>query len=292
MLRRAAPALLLLLLLGTPALLSAQYFGRNKVQYSTFDFKIIQTEHFDVYYYDRERVAAMDAARMAERVVRPAVQGAESRVPRAQADHPVRLALRLPADQRRPASAARAPAASPTSRGTGPSCRSPARTRTSSTSCSTRWSTSSSTTSGPGVGPAAGFPTLIAINPPLWFAEGMAEYLSHGAGRRRDRDVAPGCGARRQAAHHRADDAGPLQVLPLPLRSCTVVLHRRALGRRGGRRHPQGHAGAAASSGAFRRTIGLTLRAALRPVARRGAEAVPARDRHPGQGPRRGQTSS
>ncbi len=66
MARRFAPALLLLLL-GTPALLTAQYFGRNKVTYTTFDFKVIQTEHFDVYYYDRERVAAMDAARMAER---------------------------------------------------------------------------------------------------------------------------------------------------------------------------------------------------------------------------------
>src|SRR3954464_15693994 len=65
MLRRAAPALLFLLL--APGLLSAQYFGRNKVQYTTFGFKIIQTEHFDVYYYERERVAAMDAARMAER---------------------------------------------------------------------------------------------------------------------------------------------------------------------------------------------------------------------------------
>jgi Tol biopolymer transport system component len=65
MLRRAAPALLLLLLM--PGLVSAQYFGRNKVQYSSFDFKIIQTEHFDVYYYEQERVAAMDAARMAER---------------------------------------------------------------------------------------------------------------------------------------------------------------------------------------------------------------------------------
>src|SRR5918998_426202 len=65
MLRRAAPALLLFLL--APGLLQAQYFGRNKVQYSTFDFKVIQTEHFDVYYYERERVAAMDAARMAER---------------------------------------------------------------------------------------------------------------------------------------------------------------------------------------------------------------------------------
>jgi Tol biopolymer transport system component len=65
MLRRAAPALVLLLL--APGLLSAQYFGRNKVQYSSFDFKVIQTEHFDVYYYEQERVAAMDAARMAER---------------------------------------------------------------------------------------------------------------------------------------------------------------------------------------------------------------------------------
>ena len=53
--------------MSVPGSLAAQYFGRNKVQYGTFDFKIIQTEHFDVYYYDRERVAALDAARMAER---------------------------------------------------------------------------------------------------------------------------------------------------------------------------------------------------------------------------------
>src|ERR671921_422804 len=65
MLRRTIPAVLLFL--SAPGLLSAQYFGRNKVQYSTFDFKVIQTEHFDVYYYERERVAALDAARMAER---------------------------------------------------------------------------------------------------------------------------------------------------------------------------------------------------------------------------------
>src|SRR6185436_4346801 len=65
MLRRVAPAVFLLL--GIPGLLQAQYFGRNKVQYSNFDFKVVQTEHFDVYYYDRERVASMDAARMAER---------------------------------------------------------------------------------------------------------------------------------------------------------------------------------------------------------------------------------
>jgi hypothetical protein len=49
-------------LAATPALLPAQYFGQNKVQYRTFDFEIIQTEHFDVYFYQRERDAAMDAA--------------------------------------------------------------------------------------------------------------------------------------------------------------------------------------------------------------------------------------
>jgi Tol biopolymer transport system component len=45
----------------------AQYFGRNKVQYRAFDFQIIRTDHFDVYYYEREREAALDAARMVER---------------------------------------------------------------------------------------------------------------------------------------------------------------------------------------------------------------------------------
>src|ERR671921_2723870 len=66
MIRRTAPVVLALVL-GIPGVLSAQYFGRNKVNYTAFDFKIIQTEHFDVYYYDRERTAALDAARMAER---------------------------------------------------------------------------------------------------------------------------------------------------------------------------------------------------------------------------------
>ena len=60
-------ASLLFGLILVPGLLSAQYFGRNRVQYGRFDFKIIQTEHFDVYYYESERPAALDIARMAER---------------------------------------------------------------------------------------------------------------------------------------------------------------------------------------------------------------------------------
>ena len=58
-------ALLASLLCLLPESTSAQ-FGRNKLQYEVFDFKIIQTDHFDIYYYPREREAALDAARMAE----------------------------------------------------------------------------------------------------------------------------------------------------------------------------------------------------------------------------------
>lgn len=64
--RRMALMTLGLVALGA-APLTAQYFGQNKVQYRTFDFKVIETEHFDVYFYERERQAALDAGRMAER---------------------------------------------------------------------------------------------------------------------------------------------------------------------------------------------------------------------------------
>ena len=45
----------------------AQYFGRNKVQWEDFDFKVLQTEHFDIYYYDQEADVVHDIGRMAER---------------------------------------------------------------------------------------------------------------------------------------------------------------------------------------------------------------------------------
>ena len=47
--------------------LNAQYFGRNKVQYESFNFKVMKTEHFDVYFYPQNREAAKIGARMAER---------------------------------------------------------------------------------------------------------------------------------------------------------------------------------------------------------------------------------
>ncbi len=64
--KRIGGLVLILSALALPAL-HAQYFGQNKVHYESFDFKIIQTEHFDVYFYPEERAAALDAARMAER---------------------------------------------------------------------------------------------------------------------------------------------------------------------------------------------------------------------------------
>jgi WD40 repeat protein len=68
--RRTAVAGALALLVGGLALpvpAEGQYFGRNQVQYEKFDFEVLQTEHFDVHYYPREQAAAEAAARMAER---------------------------------------------------------------------------------------------------------------------------------------------------------------------------------------------------------------------------------
>jgi Tol biopolymer transport system component len=65
--RRAPLALALVLacLSGLPA--AAQYFGRNKVKWERFDFRVLETEHFDVHYYPAEEEAVRDAAAMAER---------------------------------------------------------------------------------------------------------------------------------------------------------------------------------------------------------------------------------
>ena len=46
---------------------SAQYFGRNKVQYKLLDFQVLKTEHFDIYFYPSERDGIDIAAKLAER---------------------------------------------------------------------------------------------------------------------------------------------------------------------------------------------------------------------------------
>ena len=50
--------------LGAP---KAQYFGRNKVQYTKFHFQVLKTPHFDIYFYPEEADAAQEAGRLAER---------------------------------------------------------------------------------------------------------------------------------------------------------------------------------------------------------------------------------
>lgn len=52
-------------LVASPA--SGQYFGQNKVQYRSFKYEVLTTDHFDIYFYAEERAAVEQAARMAER---------------------------------------------------------------------------------------------------------------------------------------------------------------------------------------------------------------------------------
>ncbi len=55
------------LLAAVPAVVTAQYFGRSKVQYRGFAFQILRTEHFDLHFYPEETEAATIVSRMAER---------------------------------------------------------------------------------------------------------------------------------------------------------------------------------------------------------------------------------
>jgi Tol biopolymer transport system component len=60
-----AAAFALALLAPAPA--HAQYFGQNKVQYRDFDFKVLKTKNFDIYYYPEEAASAEQSGRLAER---------------------------------------------------------------------------------------------------------------------------------------------------------------------------------------------------------------------------------
>lgn len=50
-----------------PRLAAQEYFGRNKVQYKDFDFQILKTEHFDIFFYPSAREGIDISARLAER---------------------------------------------------------------------------------------------------------------------------------------------------------------------------------------------------------------------------------
>ncbi|MFQ5707160.1 MAG: peptidase MA family metallohydrolase [bacterium] len=58
---------LIIILLGlNDQVFSQYYFGRNKIQYNDFQWKILKTEHFDVYFYPEMRELAEIGAAMAE----------------------------------------------------------------------------------------------------------------------------------------------------------------------------------------------------------------------------------
>ncbi len=52
---------ILLLIILTASINSYSQFGKNKVQYRTFDWKYIQSKNFDVYYYDSKYLAEVTA---------------------------------------------------------------------------------------------------------------------------------------------------------------------------------------------------------------------------------------
>ena len=59
--------IILLIILFFSALLNAQSFGQNKVQYRDFDWNFIQTPHFDIYYYGDQKSLAEFAAEVSEK---------------------------------------------------------------------------------------------------------------------------------------------------------------------------------------------------------------------------------
>lgn len=65
--RKKFAVLVIILLAFLSNIVSAQYFGRNKVQYESFDFKVLHTENFDIHYYPEENKAVYDAGFMLER---------------------------------------------------------------------------------------------------------------------------------------------------------------------------------------------------------------------------------
>jgi hypothetical protein len=63
----AGTALTMLGLALTPMASAQEYFGRNPVQWERLKFKVLKTDHFDIYYYDEENAGAEQVGRLAER---------------------------------------------------------------------------------------------------------------------------------------------------------------------------------------------------------------------------------
>ena len=65
--RRLVVLAVSLALCAAPAAAQGGYFGQNHVQYLKFDWRVLKTEHFDVHYYPEVAEVAVYTGRMAER---------------------------------------------------------------------------------------------------------------------------------------------------------------------------------------------------------------------------------
>ena len=64
--RKQVRQLLVLIALIYGACDAQFYFGRNKIQYEHFDWRILKTDHFHIYYYEQEEEIARIAAHILE----------------------------------------------------------------------------------------------------------------------------------------------------------------------------------------------------------------------------------
>ncbi|MFQ6676661.1 MAG: hypothetical protein ACE5LH_10050, partial [Fidelibacterota bacterium] len=64
--RLAKRPLILLLLLSLNTGQAQLYFGRNKIQYHPFDWRVLSTPHFEIYFYREEEELAAAGAFFAE----------------------------------------------------------------------------------------------------------------------------------------------------------------------------------------------------------------------------------
>jgi Tol biopolymer transport system component len=63
--KRAVLTIIAVCLLTLPVY--SQYFGQNRMRYKQLDFKVLKTENFDIHYYDEHAETAVEFGRMAER---------------------------------------------------------------------------------------------------------------------------------------------------------------------------------------------------------------------------------
>lgn len=64
--KRILPVLILILIASGSVVGQTTYFGKNKVQYETFEWQYIQSRHFDIYFYDPSYETAKFAATVLE----------------------------------------------------------------------------------------------------------------------------------------------------------------------------------------------------------------------------------